>query len=277
MLHRAKMIRATTRLLTVALGTALGAVSTTFGDGATPERLIAREGAEMVLVPAGPFVMGSLDGDADEAPPRQVTLAAFYIDRFEVTHARYAAFVKATGHKPLIDWPSGVMPAKLANHPVVNVTWADADAYARWVGKRLPTEAEWEKAARGTNGQVYPWGNSAAGKKAASGEDAKDKTHPEGRTFPVGSFPDDASPYGAMDMAGNVWEWTADWYTAYPGSDHLELEFGKKFKVIRGGGAIDYYGAASTRRCADRARSAPYGRYDALGFRCVMETKENGQ
>ena len=231
------------------------------------------DGAEMVLVPAGPFLMGSLDGDADEAPPRLVTLPAYSIDRFEVTHAQYAKFVQATGHKPPLDWPGGVMPPKLAQHPVVNVTWADAAAYAKWAGKRLPTEAEWEKAARGNEGRIYPWGNSAAGRKAASGEDAKDKAHPEGRTFPVGNFPDDTSPFGVMDMAGNVWEWTADWYDAYPGNETLELEFGKKFKVIRGGGAIDYYGALASRRCADRARSAPYGTYDALGFRCVMEVK----
>jgi formylglycine-generating enzyme required for sulfatase activity len=159
------------------------------------------DGTEMVLVPAGPFLMGSLDGDADEAPPRRVTLPAFYIDQFEVTHAQYAKFIQATGHKPPIDWPGGVMPSKLAKHPVVNVTWADAAAYAKWAGKRLLTEAEWEKAARGADGRIYPWGNSAADKKGASGEDAKDKAHPEGRTFPVGSFPDDTSPFGVMDLA----------------------------------------------------------------------------
>jgi formylglycine-generating enzyme required for sulfatase activity len=235
-------------------------------------RLTAQDGVEMLLVPAGPFLRGSLDGDADERPPHRVTLPAFYIDRFEVTHEQYATFVKATGRKPPIDWPEGRMPPKLAKHPVVNVTWADATAYAQWAGKRLPTEAEWEKAARGTDGRNYPWGNDPA-RKSGSGADAKDATHSEGRTFPVGSFPDDTSPYGVMDMAGNVWEWTADWYAAYPGNDSLELEFGRKFKVIRGGGAIDYYGAASTRRCADRARSVPYGTYDALGFRCVKEAK----
>lgn len=229
------------------------------------------DGAEMVLVPAGPFLMGSLEGDPDEAPPHLVNLPAFYIDKYEVTHEQYARFVAATGHPPPLDWPDGKMPARLAKHPVVNVTWADAVAYARWAGKRLPTEAEWEKAARGTDGRRYPWGNSVAGKKTASGPDAQDRAHPEGRTFPVGSFPDDTSPYGAMDMAGNVWEWTADWYEAYPGNDQPALEYGRKFKVIRGGGAIDYYGAPATRRCADRARSVPYGTYDALGFRCVME------
>lgn len=232
-----------------------------------------KDGAGMVLVPAGPFLMGSLEGDPDEAPPRIVTLPAFYIDKYEVTHEQYARFLAETGRPAPVDWPGGKMPAHLAKYPVVNVTWADAAAYAQWAGKRLPTEAEWEKAARGTDGRRYPWGNSAAGKKTASGPDAQDRAHPEGRTFPVGGFPDDTSPWGVMDMAGNVWEWTADWYEPYPGNEQMELEYGHKFKVIRGGGAIDYYGAPATRRCSDRARSVPYGTYDALGFRCVMDVK----
>jgi formylglycine-generating enzyme required for sulfatase activity len=225
------------------------------------------DAAEMVLVPAGEFIMGSADGDPDETPPHRVSLPAFYIDKYEVTHEQYEKFLKATGHDAPVDWPNARMPAKRARHPVVNVTFDDAAAFAKWAGKRLPTEVEWEKAARGSDGRNFPWGNSADNKKSASGEDAKQRTHP------VGSFPDDVSPCGAMDLAGNVWEWTASWYEAYPGNDSLEIEFGKKFRVIRGGGAIDYYGAVSTKRCADRARSVPYGTYDALGFRCVKDAK----
>ncbi|MDB6032770.1 MAG: hypothetical protein JWM16_3108 [Verrucomicrobiales bacterium] len=226
-----------------------------------------RDGAAMVLVPAGPFIMGSADGKPDESPPHQVNLPAFYIDRFEVTHAQYQKFLSATGHKQPVDWKGGTMPQKLANYPVVNVSFKDAAAYAKWADKRLPTEAEWEKAARGTDGRIYVWGNSSTGKTTAAGDAAKQ------RIQPVGSFPDDRSPCGAMDMTGNVWEWTSDWYAPYPGNDSLEMAYGKKYRVIRGGGAIDYYGAVSNRRCADRARSVPYGTYDALGFRCVMEVK----
>jgi formylglycine-generating enzyme required for sulfatase activity len=237
------------------------------GAGDAPKVIVGRDGGEMILVSAGPFLRGSLDGDPDERPPYQVNLAAYYIDKYEITHEQYAKFVKATGHKPPVDWPKGDMPAKLAKHPVVNVTFADAAAYAKWAGKRLPTEAEWEKAARGVDGRVFPWGNDPKGKKTAAGVDAKE------HTWPVGSFPDDVSPYGCLDMAGNVWEWTTDWYDAYPGNKELELEYGNKFKVIRGGGAINYYQADATKRCADRARSAPYGTYDGLGFRCVKEAR----
>ncbi|MCX8155843.1 MAG: formylglycine-generating enzyme family protein [Verrucomicrobiae bacterium] len=230
-----------------------------------PKTIMAKDGAEMVLVPAGPFLMGSLKGEPDERPPHRVHLKAYYIDKYEVTHEQYARFLQATGRRAPVDWPGGQMPAQLARHPVVNVSFEDAEAYARWAGKRLPTEAEWEKAARGTNGWVYPWGNEPQGKKTASGAEGKE------RTWPVGSFPDDVSPYGCYDMAGNVWEWTSSWYDAYPGNPQRELEYGTKFKVIRGGGAIAYYQAESTRRTSDRVRSVPYGVYDGLGFRCVKD------
>lgn len=219
----------------------------------------------MVLVAGGNFIMGSLDGEPDEAPPRTLSLPDFYIDRHEVTHEQYARFLTATRRKAPIDWAGGQMPPKLARHPVVNVTWDDAAAYAKWAGKRLPTEAEWEKAARGADGRTHPWGNSSAGRKSASGSDGRERLHP------VGSFPDDTAPCGAMDMVGNAWEWTADWYAAYPGNEGIEIEYGKKYRVIRGGGAIDYYGAIASKRCADRARSVPYAAYDGLGFRCAAD------
>jgi len=234
--------------------------------------MVSKDGSIMILIPAGSFNMGNTN-EPDETPERRVSVPSFYIDTYEVTHEQYANFLMATGRRAPLDWSDGKMPAGLAKHPVVNVTWHDAAAYATWAGKRLPTEAEWEKACRGSEGRIYPWGDSAAGKKAASGAEARDKSHPEGRTFRVGSFPDDVSPYGVMDMAGNAWEWTGDWYKAYPGNEHFDVEFGNKYKVIRGGGAMDYYGTVSTRRCADRTRSLPYDTHEALGFRCVQGIK----
>ena len=244
------------------------------GANAAPmSEIISKDGSIMILIPAGSFQMGSTNAEPDESPERKVSMSSFYIDTYEVTCEQYENFVQATGRRPPLDWPDGKLPPKLRKHPVVNVTWHDAAAYAGWAGKRLPTEAEWEKACRGHDGRTYPWGNSAKGKKTASGTDARDKAHPEGRTFPIGNFPDDVSPYGVMDMAGNAWEWTADWYKAYPGNDQFEVEFGSKYKVIRGGGGIDYFQDKATRRCADRAHALPHSTHDALGFRCVQDAK----
>lgn len=236
--------------------------------------------APMVLVPAGPFTMGTnAGGDPDERPQHRVTLPAYWIDQHEVTNEQYRRFCTATRHKPPVHWVGGKYKAGLERWPVVNVTWQDAAAYARWAGKRLPNEAEWEKAARGTDGRIYPWGNESDAARAALDDEAE--------LGPVGRFPSGASPYGCLDMAGNAWEWTADWYNGYPGSakvpvekvgpitySPLSIHYGKKYKVIRGGGAIAYYGIPDPGRCADRARSLPFACYDGLGFRCVMDEGE---
>lgn len=253
------------RLATKLFGAALLAARVALGDPET--HISTSDGSTMLLVPAGDFVMGSSDGAPDEYPPHVVRLKAFYMDKFEVTREQYARFILATGHKAPTDWPDGKLSPQLAKYPVVNVTFADAAAYAKWAGKRLPTEAEWEKAARGKNGWSYPWGNSVLNKKSAVGEAAKGHTHP------VGSFPDDTTPFGIMDMAGNVWEWTSDWYDAYDGNDNLEIEFGEKYKVVRGGGAVEQRQGAPTRRGSQRMRSAPYGSNEGLGFRCVKEAE----
>ncbi|MCS6897838.1 MAG: formylglycine-generating enzyme family protein, partial [Nitrospira sp.] len=234
------------------------------------------DNGETVLIPAGEFFMGSPnDGISfdDEHPQRKVFVSSFRIHRYEVTNARYKLFVDATGHRPpshhkpeLTLWVDGKPPPGSEDHPVVNVSWEDAVAYCRWAGMRLPTEAEWEKAARGEDGRRYPWGNewdlhranSAsywAGRTTEFKDGAEWKNfwvtgdgarlaHEHGLngevlTLPVGSFPAGASPYGLFDMAGNVSEWVQDWYEPYaylhaPLSDPQGPD-GRLLKVVRGG------------------------------------------
>lgn len=222
----------------------------------------------MVLVPAGPFRMGADDGNPDEKPAHAVSLPAFYIDRTEVTNEEYGRFVAATGHAAPPDWPGNQPDPKRLQRPVVNVSWFDASAYARWAKKRLPTEAEWEKAARGPDGRVLPWGNTWEAKNAnlQQGEDKNLEA--------VGSRPGGASPCGALDMIGNAWEWTADWYRPYPGNPAPSVHYGEKYRVVKGSGGIDFYPPLNGQRASIRGRIQPFGRYDSVGFRCAADAAE---
>jgi serine/threonine-protein kinase len=222
------------------------------------------DGAEMVWVPAGTFTMGSGDGkkidNNDETPSHQVYLDGYWIYKTEVTVGQYKKFCAATGHQmpraPSWGWQD--------THPIVNVSWDDAQAYCAWAGVKLPTEAQWEKAARGTDGRIYPWGNEFSSSKAWTSESGA--TH----TAPVGSFPDGASPYGCLDMAGNVWEWCQDWYgkdyyASSPSSNPTGPGYAEG-RVLRGG---SWNGNSSFCRCANRNSNDPsFGGYD-FGFRCV--------
>jgi formylglycine-generating enzyme required for sulfatase activity len=220
-----------------------------------------RDPVDTVAVPAGDFLMGSSDPDAheDERPATPVFVAAFRIDRVEVTNARYRRCVEAGVCTPPVaaggtDRSSGELPVSL-------VSWAQAAAYCRWVGKRLPTEAEWEKAARGTDGRRYPWGDAFRPDQANVGYTSG--------SSPVGGHPESASPYGALDMAGNVWEWTSSLYRPYPydGNDGREDPGARGARVNRGGSwyYTAWYSRASYRATADQA----YRRVADLGFRCV--------
>jgi ribose transport system permease protein len=220
---------------------------------------------DMVEIPAGPFIMGSDTGAEDEAPAHEVDLPAFEMDKFEVTNADFARFVEATGYQTDAEkegrtknW-RGAAQGK-DNHPVVFVSWNDAVAYCRWLGKRLPTEAEWEKAARGTDGRTYPWGNEWDPSKANTKESGLRGT------AAVGSFGAGASPYGVEDMAGNVWEWTADWYEPYPGSTYKSDYFGQKFKVLRGGA---WFETPDFVRTTVRNANNETAANDDIGFRCA--------
>jgi formylglycine-generating enzyme required for sulfatase activity len=230
--------------------------------------VVGRDGAPMVLIPAGPFPMGS-EEVADEEPIHEVELDAFYLDRFEVTTARYAKFLEATGIKPPRHWEE-VNLARDGRRPVVGVSWDAAAAYCRWVGKRLPTEAEWEKAARGTDGRRFPWGNEPP--TAERGNFGRQPWKGYETLHEVGSHPLGRSPYGVEDMAGNAWEWVADWYDVrYYGKSPKRNPPGPADgveRVVRGGG-WNYDGVFA--RAADRNRDAPDTEINTFGFRCATD------
>ena len=203
------------------LATIVGAQETAPAPAATDTVPLSVERQGMVLVPAGEFIMGSSESDSwadeDELPQRVVHLPAFLIDQLEVSNIEYKKFIDATSWQPPPSWKDRLYPDGTDFIPVTEVTWWDATAYARWAGKRLPTEAEWEKAARGTDGRRFPWGDKFS-REAAN----NDKN-----LLPVGSMPKGASPCEAVDMAGNVAEWTASIYAPYPELDAaLPPEFG---------------------------------------------------
>lgn len=224
------------------------------------EKLLAKE---TVLIKSGKFIMGSPD-DPTEGPPRVMELPDFYIDKYEVTNEEYEEFVNSTGYDTEGNWRGPYAPGK-ERHPVVNVTYNDAVSYAKWAGKRLPTEAEWEKAARGDNNhREWPWGNEF--------DDEITNTFGSDEytgSAPVGSFEEDVSPFGVYDMAGNVSEWTSGQYIAYEWSDAVHPDFNPKKQTIRGGSFNTVYEDQS--RTHTRRGSFPQNSFSSVGFRLVME------
>jgi formylglycine-generating enzyme len=234
---------------------------------------VGDDGREMVQIPEGPFTMGSKDGDPDEAPEHQVYLGTYYMDKKEVTQAEYERFVKMTKRgKPFIpvfeDDQAKILKPEL---PAMGMSWADADAYCKWAGKRLPTEAEWEKAGRGEGKRRYPWGDDfGSGHANVDGDEDGFKY-----LAPPGSFESGRSPYGLYDMTGNVAEWVADtyseqYYQKTPYRDPLGPEDGQH-KVIRGGSWRETYHNA---RLSKRFQAKMWRTDTTIGIRCAKDADE---
>jgi len=222
----------------------------------------------MVSIPAGEFTMGSQDGDVDERPAHKVYVDVFSMDVYEVTVGQYAEFLRSGEVRAPLDWNT-INQSANQKRPVANVDWADAAAYCKSAGKRLPTEAEWEKAARGTDGRLYPWGNDPPTQLHANY--GKMGSHDYGTLAPVGTLEDGKSPYGIYDMAGNVLEWVSDWYdNDYYKNSPQQNPAGPSmggFKVIRGG---SWTSSPRNLRSADRYWDPPSFRSLYFpGFRCA--------
>ncbi len=243
--------------------------------GTEAQGRITAEG--MVLIPEGPFTMGATEDDIlwaaetylsesleyyrDETPAHPVQLEAFFIDKTEVTVGAFKDYLAATGDNP----PRYFDNEKFNAHeqPLVGVSWKQADAYCKWAGKRLPTEAEWEKAARGTDSRFYPWGKNPDPVRGNFRGRKDGFRYPA----PVGSFPEGASPYGVLDLAGNVWEWTDSWYGPHPGNDTTHDLSGEQFKVMKGG---SWFSNMDLARITVRGKALPTQRMNYIGFRCAL-------
>lgn len=226
----------------------------------------------MVAIPAGEFIRGSNERLADEGPQYRLNVPAFMIDIYEVTHLQYKHFIDATKRRSPDHFRNRTFPDGKADHPVTFVSWDDANAYCEWAGKRLPTDVEWEKAARGTDGRSFPWGNEFNARNSNS-PIRWQALKEQGDTTPVGAFAGGVSPYGVHDMSGNVWEWTSSWYEAYPGNKTPSESYGERYKTLKGGSWFDcsFYKCGISAPVYNRAFFAKKTKNDTFGFRCAKD------
>ena len=282
-MRRGQMVRhiaATVLVAMVAVGAGQAPNETTSSNG-SGEKMTGKDGVSMIVIPEGPFLMGSNDGLGNERPEHTVTVARYIIDEFEVTLTLYARFLEATRHKAPPLWDEDSVESS-GNRPAVGVTWDDAAAYCQWAGKRLPTEAEWEKAARGTDGRRFPWGdmqpfvdiaNYNRGQWVSYAVTLSPVDAGGGMSVRHGTKEGGKSPYGVHHMAGNAAEWVADWYDREyyqksAGRDPKGPDSGEK-RVIRGGSWSDL--PAGVRSTA-RVGAEPSFRDLTLGFRCAADS-----
>jgi len=226
-----------------------------------PPRVIeGKDGAQMVYVPEGVFFMGDNEGEPAERPRMQVFLEAFYIDRFEISNEQFEKFIKNAGYKA--EGGFKFQPGR-EQYPAQWLTWKDADAYCKWIGERLPTEYEWEKAARGTDGRSWPWGSEEKKPQKLNDTDISKMIH---------EFDDSAgqSPFGCLHMADNVWEWVDDWFSGYVLNPIPDSRYGEKYKVLRGGLEVDGKKIRYS-RATKRLYSAPGSATAFTGGRCARD------
>lgn len=258
---------------TLGLKTYFKQLQRTSGETADEESIASFILQKMILIPAGKFTMGEDFTKKSLGPRHTVYLDDYYIDQYHVTNLYYQTFVNETRRQAPPHWNGQQHPKAISNHPVAFVNWFDAEAYCNWAGKRLPSEAEWEKAARGTDGRMFPWGPKHLKNHA--------NVYQEGikNTTMVNRYPQGKSPYGLYDMAGNLFQWTSDWFQPYPGNKTPHPNFGETLKVLRGGSFYD----CSNYRCGisfqtfNRISLLPQTRAISAGFRCAksVESLEN--
>jgi formylglycine-generating enzyme required for sulfatase activity len=236
---------------------------------------IGKDPSPMAYIPAGKFTRGTNNRLPDEGPQYTAETKAFWIDKYEVTNLQYKQFIDATNRKSPAHFRNRTYPEGKVDHPVVFVSWYDAYDYCKWAGKRLPTDIEWEKAARGSaDDRDYPWGDDFDVNKLNSPVRWK-ALNMEGDTTPVGSFEGGKSPYGVYDMAGNVWEWTDSWYTQYPGNKWPSENYGQLYKVLKGGSWWDcsYYQCGVSAPVFNRSYFKQNVKNSSFGFRCAKDAE----
>jgi formylglycine-generating enzyme required for sulfatase activity len=227
----------------------------------------------MILMSGGEFIMGTDDRLPDEGPQHMAVIESdYYLDKYEVTNLQYKRFIEETKKRSPKHFQNRTYPEGKADHPVVYVSWKDANAYCDWADKRLPTQEEWEKAARTTDGRTYPWGNEFNLHRANTPQ-RWDASGTQGDTTPVGSFETGKTETGLYDMSGNVWEWTSSWYKAYPGNDRITENYGEQYKVLKGGSWWDcsFYACGISAPVYNRSFFTRSTKNSSFGFRCAKD------